>query len=327
MKQVQRAIRSGGDMFMARLKQSDDTGQTAGDYQALVTEFLDVFAEPNGMPPVRPGFEHEVQLVPGARAPKPRTYRMSPKELQEVHRQLLLYLEKGWIRPSQSPFGAPILFVRKRDGSLRMCVDYRAINALTVKNGMQMPRIDEQLDQLQGAAVFSKLDLAQGYHQVRMVEQDIHKTAFTSKYGHFEFTVMPFGLCNGPATFVNLMRDVFKDFTDEFVVVYFDDILVYSKTHAEHVGHLRRVLSRLRLHHLKAKLAKCEFGLAEVQFLGFVVGKNGVHTDPAKVAAVQAWAVPSDVSAVRRFQVCEGILPIGRTTHICHQHEGTFPLG
>ncbi|KAL4037959.1 hypothetical protein IC575_001562 [Cucumis melo] len=210
-------------------------------------------------------------------------------------------LDKGFIRPSVSPWGAPVLFVKKKDGSMRLCIDYRELNKVTVKNRYPLPRIDDLFDQLQGATVFSKIDLRSGYHQLRIRDGDIPKTAFRSRYGHYEFVVMSFGLTNAPAVFMDLMNRVFKEFLDSFVIVFIDDILIYSKTEAEHEEHLHQVLETLRANKLYAKFSKCEFWLRKVTFLGHVVSSEGVSVDPAKIEAVTNWTRPSTVSEIRSF--------------------------
>ncbi|KAL4018234.1 hypothetical protein IC575_021824 [Cucumis melo] len=201
---------------------------------------------------------------------------MAPAELKELKVQLQELLDKGFIRPSVSPWGAPVLFVKKKDGSMRLCIDYRELNKVTVKNRYPLPRIDDLFDQLQGATVFSKIDLRSGYHQLRIKDEDVPKTAFRSRYGHYEFIVMSFGLTNAPAVFMDLMNRVFREFLDTFVIVFIDDILIYSKTEAEHEEHLRMVLQTLRDNKLYAKFSKCEFWLKQVSFLGHVVSKAGV---------------------------------------------------
>ena len=269
------------------------------DVAQLLQEFADVFAEPSGVPPDR-GVSHRIDL----QSDKPvyrRPYRLSSDELQELKRQLSEMLEKGWIRPSTSPYGAPVLFVKKKDGTLRACADWRALNAYTVKARTPIPNVQDLFDQVNGAQVFTKLDLASGYHQVPIHPEDIHKTAIVTRYGQFEYTVMPFGLCNAPATFTALMNKVFAPFLDEFVVVYLDDILIYSKSIEQHVEHLRAVLTRLREQKLFAKLKKCEFARSSISYLGHIISKDGVATDPAKVAAVQEWPVPATVHDVRSF--------------------------
>ncbi|KAL0544922.1 hypothetical protein IC582_020052 [Cucumis melo] len=228
-------------------------------------------------------------------------YRMAPVELKELKVQLQELLDKGFIRPSVSPWGAPVLFVKKKDGSMHLCIDYRELNKVTVKNRYPLPRIDDLFDQLQGATVFSKIDLRSGYHQLRIKDGDVPKTAFRSRYGHYEFIVMSFGLTNAPTVFMDLMNRVFREFLDTFVIVFIDDILIYSKTEAEHEEHLRMVLQTLRDNKFYAKFSKCEFWLKQVSFLGHVVSKAGVSVDPAKIEAVTSWPRPSIVSEVRSF--------------------------
>ena len=267
----------------------------------VLADFADVFAPlPAGLPPARQ-VDHTIELIPGAQPAWRPTYRMSPLELKEVRKQLDDLLLKGWIRPSQSPYRAPILFAKKKEGTLRMCVDYRDLNKQTVKNRYPLPRTDELLDQLHGAKFFSKIDLQSGYHQVRVADQDVYKTAFGTRYGHFEFLVLPFGLTNAPATFMSFMHEVLKPFLDEFVVVFLDDILIYSKSEAEHLEHLRLVLQKLREYHLFAKQSKCAFQLQEVEFLGHVVSSAGIKMDAAKCKAIQDWPTPTCVKDVRSF--------------------------
>src|SRR3954466_1707421 len=235
-------------------------------------EFADVFLTelPNQLPPQRK-IDHSIDLIPGAEPPSRPTYRLLYVEMNELKKQLSDLLEKGFIRPSISPFGAPVLFVYKKEGSLRLCVDYCALNKITIKNRYPLPRIEELMDRLAGAKYFSKIDLYSGYHQIRIKEEDISKTAFRTRYGHFEFCVLPFGLTNAPATFMTLMNDIFRDHLDKFVIVYLDDILVYSKTPEEHIKHLRSVLETLRKHNLYAKWSKCELFKQQVEYLGYYI--------------------------------------------------------
>ncbi|KAL0560847.1 hypothetical protein IC582_001261 [Cucumis melo] len=269
--------------------------------EPVVRDYPDVFPEElPGLPPHREvefAIELEPGMVPISRAP----YRMAPAELKELNVQLQELLDKGFIRPSVSPWGAPVLFVKKKDGSMRLCIDYRELNKVTVKNRYPFPRIDDLFNQLQGATVFSKIDLRSGYHQLRIKDGDVSKTAFRSRYGHYEFIVMSFGLTNAPAVFMDLMNRVFREFLDTFVIVFIDDILIYSKTEAEHEKHLRIVLQTLRDNKLYAKFSKCEFWLKQMSFLGHVVSKAGVSVDPAKIEAVTDWTRPSTVSEVRSF--------------------------
>jgi hypothetical protein len=226
---------------------------------------------------------------------------MAPAELKELKEQLEELLDKGFIRPSASPWGAPVLFVKKKDGSMRLCINYHELNRVTIKNKYPLPRIDDLFDQLQGAQVFSKIDLRSGYHQLKIKSEDIPKTAFRTRYGHYEFLVMPFGLTNALAIFMDLMNRVFHEYLDRFVIVFIDDILVYSKSLEEHEDHLRIVLQILRDKKLYAKLKKCEFWLNQVVFLGHVVSKDGITVDPSKIEAVVSWDRPTNVSEVRSF--------------------------
>ena len=195
-----------------------------------------------------------------------------------------------------------MIFVDKKDGSQRMCVDYRSLNEVTIKNKYPLPRIDDLFDQLRGAHVFSKIDLRSGYHQLKIRNSDIPKTAFTTRYGLYEYTVMSFGLTNAPAYFMYLMNKVFMEFLDKFVVVFIDDILIFSKTEEEHAEHIRMVLQKLREHKLYAKRSKCEFWLKEVSFLGHVVANGGIAVDPGKVQDVLKWKPPTKDSKLRHTQ-------------------------
>ncbi|KAJ0491703.1 putative nucleotidyltransferase, Ribonuclease H [Helianthus annuus] len=267
----------------------------------VVREFADVFPEElPGLPPHRQ-VEFQIDLAPGAAPIARAPYRLAPGELQELSNQLQELLDRGFIRPSSSPWGAPVLFVKKKDGSFRMCIDYRELNKVTIKNRYPLPRIDDLFDQLQGSSFYSKIDLRSGYHQVRVREEDVPKTAFRTRYGHYEFLVMPFGLTNAPAVFMDLMNCVCKPYLDEFVIVFIDDILVYSKNREDHERHLRLILELLRREQLYAKFSKCDFWIREVHFLGHVVNEKGIHVDPAKVDAVKNWAAPKTPSEVRQF--------------------------
>src|SRR3954469_22585933 len=252
------------------------------------------------MPPDRE-IEFLIDLIPGTGPIAKRPYRMPANELAELKEQIRDLQTKGFIRPSSSPWGAPVLFVEKKDVTMRMCVDYRSLNDVTIKNKYPLPVINDLFDQLEGACVFSKIDLRSGYHQVKIREKDIPKTAFTTRYGLYEYTVMSFGLTNAASYFMNMMNKVFMEFLDKFVVVFIDDILVYSKSKEEHEGHLRLILEKLREHKLYAKFSKCEFWLNEVGFLGHVMTKDGVAVDPAKVSAVTEWESPKSVKEVRSF--------------------------
>ncbi|XP_077235487.1 uncharacterized protein LOC143877356 isoform X2 [Tasmannia lanceolata] len=298
---AQKMLSKGCEGFLAYVKKEDDgVGLSTADIP-VVSEFLDVFPEDlTELPPHRE-IDFTIALEPGTLPISKAPYRMAPAELKELKEQLSELLEKGFIRPSSSPWGAPVLFVKKKDGSLRLCIDYRQLNKVTIKNRYPLPRIDDLFDQLQGACHFSKIDLRSGYHQLRVKDEDISKTAFRTRYGHFEFMVMPFGLTNAPAIFMDIMNRIFKPFLDQFIVVFIDDILIYSKSKEDHAEHLRRALETLRQNHLFAKFSKCEFWLESVTFLGHVVSKEGISVDPAKVEAVLHWKQPSSATEVRSF--------------------------
>ncbi|GKD73814.1 putative reverse transcriptase domain-containing protein, partial [Tanacetum coccineum] len=243
---------------------------------SIVREFPEVFPEDlPGLPPARQ-VEFQIDLVPGAAPVARAPYRLAPAEMQELSTQLQELSDRGFIRPSSSPWGAPVLFVKKKDGSFRMCIDYRELNKLTVKNRYPLSRIDDLFDQLQGSRVYSKIDLRSGYHQLRVREEDISKTTFRTRYGHYEFQVMPFGLTNAPAVFMDLMNRVCKPYLDRFVIVFIDDILIYSKSRKEHEGHLKLILNLLKNEELYAKFSKCKFTLIPKQ----KIEQSGIGVNP-----------------------------------------------
>ena len=266
-----------------------------------VCDYLDVFPEELPRLPPQREIEFAIDVVPSATSASITPYRIALVELKELKLQLQELLEKGFICPSVSPWGAPVLLVKKKDGTLRLCVDYRQLNKMTVKNKYLLPRIDDLFDQLKGASVFSKTDLRSGYHQLRIKDVDVHKTACRMLYGHYEFLVMPFGLTNAPAAFMDLMNLVFRPYVDRFVVVFIDDILVYSKDREDHDTHLRVVLETLRKEQLNAKMSKCEFWLREVSFLGHIVSEEGIRVDPSKIEVILEWKPPRNVTEVRSF--------------------------
>jgi hypothetical protein len=252
----------------------------------VVCEFPDVFLEELlGMPPDRE-VEFIIELMPGMAPISKRPYHMPPNELKELKEQLKVLLDKGFIRPNSSPWGCPALFVKKKNDSLRMCVDYRPLNEVTIKNKYPLPRIDILFDQLSGACYFSKIDLRLGYHQIKIRQEDIPKTAFSTRYGLYEFTVMSFGLTNALEYFMYLMNSIFMEELDIFVVIFIDDILIYLKTRDDHARHIHIVLQKLRKHHLYAKFSKYEFWLEKVSFLGHILSKDGITVDPSKVQDV-----------------------------------------
>ncbi|GBG90897.1 hypothetical protein CBR_g51405 [Chara braunii] len=263
-------------------------------------EFADIFETPPGVVPDRP-ISHEIILEVGAVPPKGCIYRMSEEELEVLRAQLDDLLAKGWIRPSSSPYGAPVFFVRKKNKDLRLCIDYRKLNAQTVKNVRPLPRIDDLLERLGGAKYFSKLDLKSGYHQISIRPNDRYKSGFKTWYGHFEWVVMPFGLTNAPTTFQATMTNESRAMLDRFVLVYLDDILVYSRTLEDHLGHLRRVLETLRRAKYKANHDKCEFVRQELEYLGHFVTPRGISPLSDKTQAIQEWSEPRNVTDVRSF--------------------------
>nr|GEV23480.1 putative reverse transcriptase domain-containing protein [Tanacetum cinerariifolium] len=267
----------------------------------VVRDFIDVFPKDLSRLPPQRQVEFCIDLILGATSISKSPYRLTPSEMQELSEQLQELQDKGFIRLSHSPSGAPVLFVKKKDDSIRMCIDYRELNKLTVKNRYPLPRINDLLDQLQGVRYFSKIDLRSGYHQLRVHEDDIPKTAFRMRYRHFEFTVMPFGLTNAPAVFVDLMNWVCKPYLDKFVIVFIDEILIYSKTKEGHEVHLKLVLEMIKKERLYAKFSKCEFRLQEVRFIGYVVNHNDIHVDPSKIEAVKNWKAPTTPYEIRSF--------------------------
>nr|GEY68304.1 putative reverse transcriptase domain-containing protein [Tanacetum cinerariifolium] len=243
----------------------------------VVREFLDVFPEElPGLPPVRQ-VEFQIDLIPRVAHVAHAPYRLAPSKMQELSNQLQELADRGFIHPSTSPWGAPVLFVKKKDGSIRMCIDYRELNKLTVKNRYPLPRINDLFDQLQVSSVYSKIDLRSGYHQLRVRDEDIPKNAFRIRNGHYEFQVMPFGLTIAPAVFMDLMNRLCKPYLDKFIIVFIDDILIYSRDKKEHANHLRIILELLRKEKLYAKFSKCDFWIQTVQFLSHLIDSQGLH--------------------------------------------------
>ncbi|GKA65587.1 putative nucleotidyltransferase, ribonuclease H [Tanacetum coccineum] len=250
-------------------------------------EFKDVMPKelPKKLPPRRE-VDHTIELEPGSKPPAKAPYRMPPPKLEELRKQLKELIDVGYIRPSKAPYGAPVLFQRKKDGSLRMCIYYRALNKVTIKNKYPIPLIADLFDQLRKARYFTKLDLRSRYYQVRIAEGDEAKTTCVTRYGSYEFLVMPFGLTNVPSTFCTLMNKLFYSFLDKFVVVYLDDIVVYSHTLEKHVLHLKQVFQVIRDNELYVKLEKCSFVQDEVEFLGHKIKDGGLMMDGAKIKAI-----------------------------------------
>ena len=269
----------------------------------ILCNYNAVFQEPPAkLPPSRGDMDHVIDLDPNAKLPAQRIYRLSHAESLELKRQLEDLLAKDWIQPSVSPFGAPVLFVQKANGrGLRLCVDYRGLNDITIKNRYGMPRIDDCLDSILNSKIFSRIDLTSGFHLIRVHPKDVHKTAFRTKYGHFEYKVMPFGLTSAPATFQRMMNEIFQDMLDHGLVCYMDDLLIHAPTPEEHNRILNEVLKRLRDNSLYLAKDKCEFGVSETSFLGHIVSKNGIKMDCCKTDIIKDWPATTSLKKLRSF--------------------------
>ncbi|PNX94328.1 Ty3/gypsy retrotransposon protein, partial [Trifolium pratense] len=266
----------------------------------LLTKFSTIFKTPTHLPPQRP-VDHKIPLLPNTNPVNVRPYRYPQFQKKEIETQIREMLANGLIQHSSSAFSSPVLLVRKKDGTWRFCVDYRALNAVTSKDRFPIPAIDELLDELYGTCWFTKLDLRSGYHQIRMAQEDIHKTAFRTHQGHYEFMVMPFGLCNAPSTFQSTMNLIFEPFLRRFVIVFFDDILVYSPTLDTHLQHLETVLQCLLDNEFCLKASKCSFAQTSIDYLGHIVSAEGVGPDPSKISAMVNWPPPTNVKQLRGF--------------------------
>ncbi|GKE62454.1 putative reverse transcriptase domain-containing protein [Tanacetum coccineum] len=273
---AQEYLSKGCDVFLAHIttkEAKDKSEEKRLEDVSIDRDFPEVF--PEDLPGILPArqVEFQIDLVPGAAPVARAPYRLAPSEMKEL----------------------------KKDGSFHMCIDYRELNKLTVKNRYPLPRIDDLFDQLQGSSVYSKIELRSGYHQLRVREEDIPKTAFRTRYGHYEFQVMPFGLTSAPTVFMDLMNRVCKPYLDKFMIVFIDDILIYSKNREEHEEHLKQILELLKKDELYVKFSKCEFRISKVQFLGHVIDSKGIHVDPAKIESIKDWASPKNPTEIRQF--------------------------
>jgi hypothetical protein len=268
--------------------------------QVILEYFAMVFAPLSALPPER-AFDHEIPLIPGAKLVQIQPYRYPPALKDEIERQVADMLQKGIIQPSTSSFASPVLLVRKKDGTWRFCIDFRYLNALTLKSKYPIPVFDQLMDELANARWFSSLDLNSGYHQIRLKQGEQFKTAFQTHFGLFEFNVMAFGLCGAPGTFQGAMNSTLAPVLRKCVLVFFDDILVYSATLAEHIEHLKLVLQLLAKDKWQVKLSKCTFAQQKLTYLGHIISADGIATDPSKIAAVQSWPLPESVKDVRSF--------------------------
>lgn len=283
-------LKSGSALFLIHLDSNHTSHITTipAHVQPLLDEFQSVFQEPTELPPKRL-CDHKIPLLPGSKAVFIRPYRHTPAQKDEIERQVKEMLQNGIIQHSSSPFSSPALLVKKKDGSWRVCIDYRQLNAITKKGTYPMPIIDELLDELAGAKIFSKLDLRAGYHQIRMAEGEEFKTAFQTHSGHYEYKVMSFGLTGAPATFQGAMNDTLRPLLRKCALVFFDDILIYSPDMNSHLDHLKQVLQLLDTHQWKVKLSKCDFAQTQISYLGHIISGQGVSTDPSKIQSIVDW--------------------------------------
>lgn len=267
---------------------------------SILRIYAHIFSPPHGLPPHQP-HDHHIHLVHNAQPVNLKPYRYPHFQKEAMTNLIADMLKEGIIRPSTSPYSSPVLLVKKKDGSWWFCVDYRALNALTIRDRFPIPTIDELLDELKDAVIFSKIDLRSRYHQIRLVEEDIPKTGFRTFDGHYEFLVMPFGLTNAPSTFQAALNDLLRPFLRKFVLVFFYDILIFSQSWTDHLLHVEQVLALLLQQQFYAKLSKCSFGVPSVDYLGHIISNQGVQVDPGKIQAIADWPTPNSLTALRGF--------------------------
>lgn len=289
-------------MHVLQIQKTDQTSDVVipDSIKHVLDRFQEVFQEPTVMPPVR-NCDHKIPLMEGARPVNLRPYRHTPALKDEIERQVTEMLQSGVTQNSNNAFSSPALLVKKKDGTWRLCIDYRHLNAITIKGKYPMPVIDELLDELSRAKYFSKLDLRADYHQIRLQPGEEHKTAFQTHSGHYEYRVMSFELTGAPATFQKAMNDTLATVLRKFTLVFFDDILIYSPDLPSHIQHLEQVLQLLQAQQWKVKLSKCSFAQQQLAYLGHIIGKDGVTADPSKIADVLHWKIPQSVKQLRGF--------------------------
>ena len=305
--QARHALRAGGKAYIpwvATVPDGDEAPSDCSnpDVSRLLMDFSDVFPEelPDELPPERP-VDHDIRLEQDSSPPSRPAYRLPKPEMDELKQQLEQLLVKGFVVPSKSLFGAPVFFVKKADSSLRMVCDWRDLNKITIKNKACLPNTDDLFDTVQGSTYFTKFDLRSGYNQIRIQNEDIEKTAINTPYGHYEFRVMGFGLTNAQATFQTLMNSILRTYLRDFVVVFLDDILIFSRTWSDHLDHVRAVLETFRENKLFCKRSKCEFGVRDVLFQGHRIDGMHISPDPKKLQAVAEWPTPTSITEVRQF--------------------------
>jgi hypothetical protein len=284
--QLKNCYRKGCQLFVAHVEEKPKDKVSNIEYHAVLKDFEDIFQKVPGLPSKRYIY-FSINLMPGADLVSKAPYKMSTPELKELQLHLEEILNKGYIYPSVSLWGALVLFVKMKDKALRLCIDFRQLNKVTIKNKYPLPRIDDLFDQLKDTKIFLKIDLRSRYHKVRIKDEDINKTSFRTRYGHYEFTVVSFGLSNAPAIFMCLMNGVFKDYLGNFIIIFLEDILVYSKSEEEHEHHLRMLLLVLRENQLYAKLIKCSFYQKQIHYLGYIILMDRIVVDPEKTEAIR----------------------------------------